>query len=235
MAAPPNAGGTAPPSCGSLPAAASSPRRPRPRSVLPGRRGVPDRERRGSTPPSCGAAGPSTGPGAATAGTGPRNRLPRRGLGNSVRTLRASVGMAPGPSLGRPGGSSRTPGVRIDDPGLIEPVAATRELTSGRQEIGGNVTRPRAADDFPTIRARMEELRREPTGRALRTIFGRSGPAWRNCGATRPRRGREKEPFGDPRAAVSSRPEQRIGPKGGTTFHASATARRAPTVRAASW
>jgi len=26
---------------------------------------------------------------------------------------------------------------------------------------GGNVTRPRAADDFPMIRARMEELRRE--------------------------------------------------------------------------
>jgi hypothetical protein len=27
--------------------------------------------------------------------------------------------------------------------------------------MGGNVTRPRAADDFATIRARMEELRRE--------------------------------------------------------------------------
>ena len=26
---------------------------------------------------------------------------------------------------------------------------------------GGNVTRPRAADDFPAIRARLEELRRE--------------------------------------------------------------------------
>jgi hypothetical protein len=26
---------------------------------------------------------------------------------------------------------------------------------------GGKVTRPRAADDFPAIRARMEELRRE--------------------------------------------------------------------------
>jgi len=28
---------------------------------------------------------------------------------------------------------------------------------------GGNVNRPRAADDFPMIRARMEELRRERT------------------------------------------------------------------------
>jgi hypothetical protein len=30
-----------------------------------------------------------------------------------------------------------------------------------RQTRGGNVTRPRAADDFATIRARLEELRRE--------------------------------------------------------------------------
>jgi hypothetical protein len=30
-----------------------------------------------------------------------------------------------------------------------------------KNEKGGNVTRPRAADDFATIRARMEELRRE--------------------------------------------------------------------------
>ena len=29
---------------------------------------------------------------------------------------------------------------------------------------GGNVTQPRAADDFPAIRARMEELRREREG-----------------------------------------------------------------------
>jgi hypothetical protein len=31
----------------------------------------------------------------------------------------------------------------------------------GRKSTGGNVNRPRAADDFATIRARMEELRRE--------------------------------------------------------------------------
>jgi hypothetical protein len=32
-----------------------------------------------------------------------------------------------------------------------------------QQEDGGNMTRPRAADDFPMIRARMEEPRRERT------------------------------------------------------------------------
>ena len=31
---------------------------------------------------------------------------------------------------------------------------------------GGHLTRPRAADDFPAIRARMEELRRERRARA---------------------------------------------------------------------
>ena len=34
-------------------------------------------------------------------------------------------------------------------------------LIRARNFTGGNVTRPRAADDFATIRARMEELRRE--------------------------------------------------------------------------
>jgi len=33
-----------------------------------------------------------------------------------------------------------------------------------KNEKGGNVNRPRAADDFATIRARMEELRRENAG-----------------------------------------------------------------------
>ena len=36
-----------------------------------------------------------------------------------------------------------------------------RPPNSTQADGGGNVTRPRAADDFPTIRARMEELRRE--------------------------------------------------------------------------
>jgi hypothetical protein len=35
---------------------------------------------------------------------------------------------------------------------------------STQNDGGGNVTRPRAADDFATIRARMEELRREREG-----------------------------------------------------------------------
>jgi hypothetical protein len=42
-----------------------------------------------------------------------------------------------------------------------------RVITSESQENGGNVTRPRAADDFPMIRARMEELRRERDGLSL--------------------------------------------------------------------
>jgi len=38
----------------------------------------------------------------------------------------------------------------------------TAQQTRARQKhSGGNVTRPHAADDFPAIRARMEELRRE--------------------------------------------------------------------------
>src|SRR5437764_12022894 len=43
----------------------------------------------------------------------------------------------------------------------MEPIAAVGSPISGSQENGGNVTQPRAADDFPMIRARMEELRRE--------------------------------------------------------------------------
>src|SRR5438132_8453749 len=43
----------------------------------------------------------------------------------------------------------------------MEPIAAVGSPISGSQENGGNVTQPRAADDFPVIRARMEELRRE--------------------------------------------------------------------------
>jgi hypothetical protein len=40
-----------------------------------------------------------------------------------------------------------------------------RRLPSSTQaDGGGNVNRPRAADDFVTIRARMEELRREREG-----------------------------------------------------------------------
>jgi hypothetical protein len=40
------------------------------------------------------------------------------------------------------------------------PRAIERQQNSTKR-MGGNVTRPRAADDFATIRARLEELRRE--------------------------------------------------------------------------
>jgi hypothetical protein len=40
------------------------------------------------------------------------------------------------------------------------PRAIERHQNSTKS-MGGNVTRPRAADDFETIRARLEELRRE--------------------------------------------------------------------------
>jgi hypothetical protein len=46
------------------------------------------------------------------------------------------------------------------------------------------VTRPRAAADFPMIRARMEELRRE---RARPRAPRSSGHAWRNCVASAPK------------------------------------------------
>ena len=50
--------------------------------------------------------------------------------------------------------------------------------------LGGDVTRPRAADDFATIRARMEELRRE-RAQASKTETGRT--ADRNHDADDPR------------------------------------------------
>ena len=54
--------------------------------------------------------------------------------------------------------SPRVGNLKNNDPSLIAPIAA---ITSESQENGGNVNRPRAADDFPRIRARIEELRRE--------------------------------------------------------------------------
>jgi hypothetical protein len=39
--------------------------------------------------------------------------------------------------------------------------SGAEQRSSLKNEKGGNVTRPRAADDFATIRARMEELRRQ--------------------------------------------------------------------------
>jgi hypothetical protein len=54
--------------------------------------------------------------------------------------------------------------VIVDDKAIIVKIRPGALLgRDGRQENGGNVTGPRAADDFPMIRARMEELRRERT------------------------------------------------------------------------
>jgi len=46
------------------------------------------------------------------------------------------------------------------------------------------MARPRAADDFAMIRARMEELRRKPLNPALQTILPGSERAWKNCAAS---------------------------------------------------
>jgi hypothetical protein len=54
--------------------------------------------------------------------------------------------------------SPRVGNLKNNDPSLIASIAS---ITSEPQENGGNVTQPRAADDFPRIRARIEELRRE--------------------------------------------------------------------------
>ena len=98
------------------------------------------------------------------------------------------------------------------------------------------MTRPRAADDFPTIRARMEELRRErirpraaddfPTIRARMEELRRERYFSHRAeeGAVRPIHARP----------CHRRREDWIGPKAEAAPHASATARRAPIVRAAS-
>jgi hypothetical protein len=41
------------------------------------------------------------------------------------------------------------------------PICRAATYVGNEQNTGGNMPRPRAADDFPAIRARMEELRRE--------------------------------------------------------------------------
>jgi hypothetical protein len=65
----------------------------------------------------------------------------------------------------------------------LSPVAAKRctgQPHSTLVDEGGNVTRPRAADDFATIRARMEELRRERECRqATESDLQRDPPAHR--------------------------------------------------------
>ena len=97
------------------------------------------------------------------------------------------------------------------------------------------MTRPRAADDFPMIRARMEELRRERARpRAaddFRVIRARMEELRRERAQVS---GRKNEPFGEPPEALPSCREKRIGPKAepaGAAPHVSATARRAPMVQ----
>jgi hypothetical protein len=82
-------------------------------------------------------------------------------------------------------------------------------------ELRRERARPRAADDFRVIRARMEELRRERA-----QVLGER----RSRSAIQPN-------------ALSSCREKRIGPEAEPARaapHVSATARRAPIVRAAS-
>jgi hypothetical protein len=52
------------------------------------------------------------------------------------------------------------------EPAPLAPLTIISQSAAGQiqfaiKQNGGDVTRPRAADDFPAIRARMEELRRE--------------------------------------------------------------------------
>ena len=61
------------------------------------------------------------------------------------------------------------------------------------------MTQLRAADDFPAIRARMEELRRDRA-----QVFAE-----------------KKGPFADPPEGLSSCREERIGPKPAPTIHKS--------------
>ena len=52
--------------------------------------------------------------------------------------------------------------------------------------MGGNMSRPRAADDFATIRARMEELRREREGDGGQHADLTSDPPARRSGSLDP-------------------------------------------------
>jgi hypothetical protein len=52
------------------------------------------------------------------------------------------------------------------EPAQLAPLTIISQSAAGQSQFaikqnGGDVSRPRAADDFPAIRARMEELRRE--------------------------------------------------------------------------
>ena len=100
------------------------------------------------------------------------------------------------------------------------------------------MTRPRAADDFPMIRARMEELRRERARpRAaddFRMIRARMEELRRERAQVS---AQKKRAVRRTTQALPSCREKRIGLEAepaGAAPHVSATARRAPMVRAAS-
>jgi hypothetical protein len=66
------------------------------------------------------------------------------------------------------------------------------------------VTRPRAADYFATIRARMEELRRDRAPRAANN-FASTERAWKNCAASALRCRRHETPRLGSAAALQER------------------------------
>jgi hypothetical protein len=61
-------------------------------------------------------------------------------------------------------------------PAAIVPAAGRR---IGEKALGGNMTRPRAADDFAAIRARMEDLQRERAQAAQSTAAEQGDIAYR--------------------------------------------------------
>ena len=67
------------------------------------------------------------------------------------------------------------------------------------------MTRPRAADDFATIRARMEELRRERAQAAKTETRETAGRSIEPNGLLRRLEGRQRPEPEDPPAASSSR------------------------------
>jgi hypothetical protein len=56
---------------------------------------------------------------------------------------------------------------------------ATERHQNSTKRMGGNMNRPRATDDFATIRARMEELRREQEAVHASESEARSDPPMR--------------------------------------------------------
>lgn len=70
------------------------------------------------------------------------------------------------------------------------------------------MNRPRAADDFATIRARMEELRRE-RAQALKKDAG--DPEDTVSGSRGPLRGSEARPRSEPERLLPGLPTRRLG------------------------